>query len=260
MFEAADSLAGYWELRALRYARQEDGLAAVCSYGMPRFYNRSIELCQQRALAPWLGGIGDSEVLEIGCGVGRWTRRLAVAGNRVTGIDLSPTMVEETARRLADAGVSAELHAADISTFRTRRRYDAALSVTVVQHIMDDDAFQQAFDNIGAALRPGGRFVLLEAAPSDDNARCNSPIFRARPLSEYLATLDRAGFDVETVRGVDPMPFKTWVLPWLRSVPRPLGIAAIGIATALSLPLDLLLARWLPRQSWHKLIVARWRS
>lgn len=260
MFEATESLASYWEQRAVKFARQEDGLAAVCSYGMPRFYNRSIEMCQQRALQPWLASIRDMDVLEIGCGVGRWTEKLLQNNNDVCGVDLSPTMVEQTRLRLDEAGYSADLHAADIASFDAGRQFDAALSVTVVQHIMDDADFAQAFDNIASHMRPGARLALLEAAPSDDNVRCNSPIFRARPLSHYLKTLDDSGFELESVAGVDPMPFKTWVLPYLRSMPRPLGVASIAAATACSLPLDLLLARHLPGPSWHKLIVARRRN
>jgi SAM-dependent methyltransferase len=256
MFEAADTLAGYWEQRALKFARHEDGLAAVCSYGMPRFYNRSIELCQQRALKPWLQDVRDSDVLEIGCGVGRWTEKLARNGNRVCGVDLSPTMVEETARRLEQNWLSAELHAADITEFDSGRQFDAAVSVTVLQHIMDDERFAEAFRNIARQTRPGGRFVLLEAAPSDDDVRCNSPIFKARPMSAYEKVLSDSGFRIDAVAGVDPMPFKTWVLPYLRSMPRPAAVATIAAATALSLPLDLALASRLPKQSWHKLIVA----
>ncbi|MEQ8207826.1 MAG: class I SAM-dependent methyltransferase [Woeseia sp.] len=256
MFEAADTLASYWEKRAVKFARHEDGLAAVCSYGMPRFYNRSIEICQQRALRPWLEDLSDTDVLEIGCGVGRWTEMLSRQGNRVTAIDLSPTMVSESSRRLKANALSADLQTADISEFSSGKQFDAAVSVTVLQHIMDDERFDQAFRNIADQMRPGGRFVLLEAAPSDNDVRCNSPIFRARPFSAYQAVLERNGFRIETVAGVDPMPFKTWVLPYLRSMPRPLAVATIAVATALSLPLDLALASRMPKQSWHKLIVA----
>src|SRR6202008_128248 len=62
----------YWEARAGRCARIEDGLPAVCSYGMPRFYNAYIQATQRRALAPFVRvGAGD-RVLDVGCGVGRW--------------------------------------------------------------------------------------------------------------------------------------------------------------------------------------------
>ena len=37
----------YWEARARRFAADGAGLAAVCSFGMPYFYNRTIDLCQR---------------------------------------------------------------------------------------------------------------------------------------------------------------------------------------------------------------------
>lgn len=256
MFEAIDTLANYWEQRAVRFARQDDGLAAVCSYGMPRFYNRMIEMCQRRALRPWLQPITGRDVLEVGCGVGRWTRMLARNGNRVMAIDLSPTMIDEARIRLQQAGVDAELQVADVASFKAQRQFDVAVSVTVIQHVTDDREFRQSFDNLALQLRRGGRVILLEAAPTEAVGRCDTPIFRARPLQAYTDALEASGFRIDKISGVDPMPFKTWVLPYLRRMPRPVAVSITALVTALSLPLDLLLAGWLTRQSWHKLIVA----
>ncbi len=256
MFEAIDTLANYWERRAVKFARQGDGLAAVCSYGMPRFYNRMIEICQRRALRPWLNAVTSQDVLEVGCGVGRWTRMLAENGNRVTAIDLSPTMIDETRTRLLEAGHSADLHIADVASFDAGKRFDSVVSVTVIQHVTDDAEFRRVFDQLSRQLKPGGRAILLEAAPTDDIARCDSPIFRARSQKAYTDALLASGFRIDAISGVDPMPFKTWLLPYLRALPRPVGVSLTALVTALSLPLDLLLARWLVRQSWHKLIIA----
>ena len=96
----------YWEERARRFATEGDGLAAVCSYGMPAFYNRMIHTCQRLALEPWLRVRRGTSVLDVGCGVGRWSRELACRGARVTGIDLSPTMIAQAKRRAAAQGVA----------------------------------------------------------------------------------------------------------------------------------------------------------
>ncbi len=76
----------YWEDRAQRFAAEGEGLAAVCSYGMPEFYNRVIDYCQWLALRRWLDIPPGTRVLDVGCGVGRWSRRLAARGAQVTGI------------------------------------------------------------------------------------------------------------------------------------------------------------------------------
>src|ERR1700732_1480074 len=96
----------YWEDRARRFAGERDGLAAVCAYGMPGFYNRAIHLEQRLALEPWLKVTAGTRVLDVGCGVGRWSRLLAARGAQVTGVDLSPTMIHEARRRAAGAGLA----------------------------------------------------------------------------------------------------------------------------------------------------------
>src|SRR5579863_10130749 len=98
--------AEYWEARAQRFAAAGNGLAAVCSYGMPGFYNRLIHICQRRALEPWLKVAPGTRVLDVGCGIGRWSRLLAARGACVTGIDLSPTMIAEAERRAAASGLA----------------------------------------------------------------------------------------------------------------------------------------------------------
>jgi hypothetical protein len=54
---------------------------------------------------------------------------------------------------------------------------------------------------------------------------------------------------------VDPAPFKLLLLPHYAALPRPLARAALFAATALALPVDLLLGRRLVGASWHKLFV-----
>src|SRR5690349_5382992 len=48
--------------------------------------------------------------LEIGCGVGRMTRSAAEAFGEVHGVDVSPAMIEQARRRLADCA-NVKLHA-----------------------------------------------------------------------------------------------------------------------------------------------------
>src|SRR5580698_9910755 len=53
--------------------------------------------------------LAGADVLEIGCGMGLHTELMARAGARVTAVDLSPTSVEATSRRLALKGLSARV-------------------------------------------------------------------------------------------------------------------------------------------------------
>src|SRR5581483_8256805 len=178
----------YWEDRARRFAAEGAGLAAVCAYGMPEFYNRTIQLEQRLALRSWLQVKPGTRVLDVGCGVGRWSRLLAARGAHVTGVDLSPTMIDQARRRAVLEGVAdlCDFRVQDLSRLDVEGPFDLVLGVTVLQHILDPELLSAAVRGMTARLAPGGRMVLLEAAPVGVVDRCDSTVFRARPRDSYL--------------------------------------------------------------------------
>lgn len=247
----------YWEDRARLFAAEGQGLAAVCSYGMPELYNRVIDWCQWLALRRWLRVARGSSVLDVGCGVGRWSRRLAARGARVTGIDLSPTMIAEAQRRAGQEGLATNcrFEAQDLSELDAGATFDLVLGVTVLQHILDGAALRAAVTRMTAHLAPAGRMVLLEAAPAAHARHCDSTIFRARRRAEYLQLFAECGLKVTAITGVDPAPFKYRLLPHLKRLPRSLAKAMTTAASLASLPLDALFGRYAVDRSWHAVFV-----
>src|SRR5690606_26327820 len=221
------------------------GLAAVCSYGMPEFYNRMIHYSQQRALAPWLRIAAGERVLDVGCGVGRWSLQLALRGALVTGIDLSPTTIDEATRRAEMRGIAGRCRflVQDLAALEAGETFDLVLGVTVLQHILDARALGAAVHRMAAHLAPGGRMVLLEAAPLVLANRCDTTVFRARQRSVYLDLFAQAGLTLRALSGVDPAPFKTCLLPRLSRVQEPLALPAVALVTAPSEHIDTVLAR-----------------
>jgi ubiquinone/menaquinone biosynthesis C-methylase UbiE len=252
----------YWEQRARAFAERGQGLGAVCSYGMPSFYNHCIQATQRCALAQHLRPEADTTVLDLGCGVGRWSRWLAARGAQVTGVDLSPTMIEIARRRARDAGLTKRCRflVQDVAKLDADGPYDLVLAVTVLQHILDPVRLQRALERMSKHLAPGGRMVLLEAAPAQPQPRCDGAMFTARPRQTYIELLERCGLTVRSIGGVDPSPFRIWLLPYLRMLPRTLGYAALTTASALSLPMDLLLRERHVERSWHAVFVAEHAS
>lgn len=252
----------YWEARARRYARIGAGLSAVCSYGMPWFYNRAIDLCQRLALRPWLAGVEGKAVLDVGCGVGRWSLELARRGARVTGIDLAPSMLEEARRRGRAGGVAERctFQHEDVTRFDLGRTFDLVLAVTVLQHVMDDRSLAAAAASLSRHVARGGALVLMEVAPSIRQSACDSSIFRARTLEDYLELFEGCGLRLRAVAGVDPVPFKYLFLPYYRRLPWPIAWSLLALLTALSFPFNLLIGRTAANRSWHKVLVFQPRS
>jgi SAM-dependent methyltransferase len=247
----------YWEDRAQRFAGERDGLAAVCAYGMPEFYNRAIDWEQRLALDPWIKVPPGSRVLDVGCGVGRWSRLLAARGAQVIGVDLSPTMIDQARSRAVDDGVAERCRfaVADLACLDLGERFDLVLGVTVLQHILDPAAFRAALCAMAAHLAPGGRMILLEAAPTAAVSRCDSTVFTARPREVYIATIRACGLEVRALTGVDPAPFRRRLVPYLRSLPRVAALSLLAADTAFSLPVDALFGRLAVRHSWHAVFV-----
>lgn len=247
----------YWEDRARRFAGERDGLAAVCAYGMPEFYNLAIHMEQRLALDPWLKvGVG-TRVLDVGCGVGRWSRLLAARGAHVTGVDLSPTMIAQARQRATREGVAdrCRFQVQDVSSLDVGERFDLVLGVTVLQHILDSNALRNALAAMRAHLAPGGRMILLEAAPTAVKGHCDSTVFTARHRDVYLDMFRDCGLVLQALTGVDPAPFRTQLLPYVRKLPRTISLSLLAMATAFSFPIDALFGRHAVKRSWHAVFV-----
>ena len=247
----------YWDERARQFAGTGKGYKAICSYGMPAFYNAYIHFCQHRALVPWLRISAGTRVLDVGCGVGRWSRLLAHQGGEVTGVDLAPTMLEEARRRAKEEGVGERCRfvESNLAELDLHEEFALIIGVTVLQHILDPAQFQSAVNRIAQHLSPKGRIVLMEVAPSVAESSCDSPIFNARTEADYLNAFHQAGLRVVAISGVDPAPFKTLFLPYYKRLPRSLAYMGLLAVTAFSFPIDYFFGRRLAKQSWHKVFV-----
>jgi SAM-dependent methyltransferase len=95
-------------------------------------------------------------ILDIGCGDGALTARIAEAGARVIGLDSDPDMVEAARARGLDAFV-ADAEALDLDQQAERfGRFDAVFSNAALHWMLDPDAVATA---IFALLKQGGRFA-----------------------------------------------------------------------------------------------------
>lgn len=109
-------------------------------------------------------------VLDIGCGTGQTTReaaRAAVIGSAV-GVDLSARMLEQARQLSADQGlpnVTYQLADAQVHSFPPTH-FDLCISRFGTMFFADPVA---AFTNIGRALRPAARLVLLVWQGRDRN-------------------------------------------------------------------------------------------
>jgi len=91
-------------------------------------------------------------ILDVGCGDGVLTQRIAEAGAKVIGLDSSEEMVEAARARGIDAFV-ADAEEMDVGRFG---QFDAVFSNAALHWMLDPDAVASG---IFRALKDGGRFV-----------------------------------------------------------------------------------------------------
>ncbi|HLA76788.1 MAG TPA: glycosyltransferase [Vicinamibacteria bacterium] len=99
-------------------------------------------------------------VLEVGCGMGRYTLLLAERGVAVEGLDLSPVLLDRL-RSFSRGVAEVPLHCADIADppVSLLGGFDVVAGLFVLHHLRD---LEEAFRSLGRLLRPGGRLVFLE--------------------------------------------------------------------------------------------------
>ncbi len=99
----------------------------------------------------WLAAQPGECILDLGCGDGQLTQRIAAAGASVVGIDASPSMVEAARAR----GVKADKGSAEKLPYPDHT-FEAVFSNAVLHWVRgQDDMLAQ----VRRVLRPGGRFV-----------------------------------------------------------------------------------------------------
>ncbi len=172
---------------------------------------------------------GARRVLDVGCGEGQVSRRVAGLGAQVVGLD--PTAAQIGAAR-ERGGRPRFVRARSEQIPSPSASFDAVVLCLALEHV---DPFEPAIDEVARVLAPGGRFLLFLAHPllqspgsgwvDDENSgdhfwRVGPYLhdaveideiapgvhlqFAHRPLSRYVHAMGRVGLLVEDM--VEPPP------------------------------------------------------
>jgi 2-polyprenyl-3-methyl-5-hydroxy-6-metoxy-1,4-benzoquinol methylase len=118
--------------------------------------------------------VRDAEVLEIACGTGLWTQRLAENNRHVTAVDASPETIAINRKRVDSAKVEYQL--ADIFSWVPSSTYDVVFFSFWLSHV-PPARFEEFWALVTAALRPGGQAFFIDSLPEPSStAKDHGPI------------------------------------------------------------------------------------
>jgi SAM-dependent methyltransferase len=106
-------------------------------------------------------GLGPgARVIDLGCGPGLYTSRLAHTGAQVTGVDFSPRSIEHAREAAAREGLDVEYRLGDYLALDLEGGHDLALMIMCDVCALSPDQRELLLRRVRDLLRPGGRFLF----------------------------------------------------------------------------------------------------
>lgn len=150
--------AGYWDDRLSKYG---DSLRGVGDEGKSDADNIKEYIRDEQIFTDKLNSLNldykNIRVLDIGCGTGFYAeilRRLGVTD--YTGIDITDALFDKHKANLPDFKFIKK----DFTTEKHEGQYDLIIMIEVLEHIVNDDKFAFAVNNIKSCLAAGGVFII----------------------------------------------------------------------------------------------------
>ena len=103
-------------------------------------------------------------ILDLGCGVGKFSRLLAEKSDRVIALDLSPKSIE-IARHKSEQFNNIDYRVADVSRWQFPiEHFDVIVSIATLHHL----SLNELLPKLQAALKPKGTLLILDLLEQQD--------------------------------------------------------------------------------------------
>lgn len=187
----------------------------------------------RRHLSPSLAP--GSRVLDLGCGTGLDAVWMAEHGCTVVGLDASEAMLEHATDRARGAGLSAACRfvQADLNALGECGFDDLQFDLVLANFgaINCVGALAQFGSELGRAVRPGGRAVLVPMSPMSPTERLqalltgNKTLWSRRRSIDLRHRSDVPGYEGLVVQYFSAQAVGTALSPWFAEI----GIEALGV-------------------------------
>lgn len=203
----------FWREHSKSFLKVDDlGYGAVCYTGMPLWLNEFVDKYQRKVFFQLTKGLSlrDKRILDVGCGVGRWTRLFSKFSKNVVGVDIDEIRLGR-AREISSLDIDFRRMFVNEMDFDDGS-FDVVNSITVLQHMPYREKFR-AIEEMGRVIKKGGFAIVVELSDMFDDDR---HVFPMRRL-DWVGKFEKAGFKLVRERGFEYIPILRF-LRWLRYV------------------------------------------
>jgi SAM-dependent methyltransferase len=160
------------------------------------------------------GAALSGDVVELACGTGWWTERLARTARRLTCIDASPEAIDINRGRLRNAGLPTPIYElADLFEWTPAAKFDAVFFSFWLSHV-PNDRFKSFWSKVAAALRPGGRAFFIDSLPDQTSTARDHRMPDPGGLQERRLNDGRTFRIVKVFRQPDELTNELQALGW----------------------------------------------
>ncbi|MFJ5305462.1 class I SAM-dependent methyltransferase [Streptomyces sp. NPDC088350] len=124
------------------------------------------------------------DVLELACGTGQWTPRLAARARSVTAVDAAAEVLALARARIASSTV--EFLEANLFEWQPPRRFDTVFFAFWLSHV-PPRRLPDFWNTVAAALTPGGKAIFVDDGPA---AAAYEEVLTDQPTPSALRRLD----------------------------------------------------------------------
>ncbi|TAL02454.1 MAG: methyltransferase domain-containing protein [Rhodospirillaceae bacterium] len=160
-----------------QFTQQAEGYARL---------TRSMAADRPNGLVALMAPAADDIVLDVACGAGSLTFQISPFVKHVTGVDLTPAMIEQAKAEQIEKGVRNV--AWKVSNVCPLSFDDAAFSLVACRAAFHHfDRAREVFSEMTRVCRPGGRIAIIDVSPAPDKSAAFDAIERMRDPSHVHA-------------------------------------------------------------------------
>jgi 2-polyprenyl-3-methyl-5-hydroxy-6-metoxy-1,4-benzoquinol methylase len=167
---------------------------------------------EERGIKGFIKNVGGKEVLDYGCGTGRYAIPLAKKGARVTAIDLTNAMLKRAKEKAKRAKITnIRFQQEDILKYKSKKKFEVIISMLVLDHVAK---LKKAVDVIDRASKVGTEVIISNVHPEVMRRDADPKTGRAQgylvdgyqtdqffhSIEEYVELFGKKGFVLKKIK------------------------------------------------------------